>query len=330
MKMNSAALAIVAAWLGLMSISAMAAQAEPSCEQAVPAITSGYGSDGHYDVEQQSVPNPAFSRADVQVFFPQGADGPRPVIFFSHGYGPNIWEAYSVLFHHWVSRGNIVVYSTYPMAFADNDGRYDDLWAGFAAAADRYGSRMDLSRVGFAGHSYGGGASPAMAARALRQGWGKKGMFVAALAPWYTFQLTREQERQMPASVPQLFEIYEDDTTNDHRMAVDLYNNTPDSSRYFFLVHSMKIGDCNLIADHSIPGRSGVLRIKQYGMFRPLDAIADLAFAQSKEAGDALNAMGSSTAGGAFNPLERVTQPKPLHDESAYHFRWSTPKNPRL
>jgi pimeloyl-ACP methyl ester carboxylesterase len=306
------------------------AAARADCNSAIAAITSGYGADGPYAPQERTLPNPAFRRKDVVVFLPSGAEGPRPVIFFSHGFGPNYVEAYHDLIHHWVSRGLIVVYSTYPALRATHVERYDALWAGFAAAAKAYGPEMDLSRVGFVGHSYGGGATPAMAWRGLvQQGWGRRGGFIAELAPWYTLQLTPDQQAQIPRAVLQLTESYDADDRVDPRMAIDLYQHADDGHRYYFLVRSSRSDGCTITADHSTPGRSPLLRLKQYAVFRPLDAIADLAFGGSAAARDALSSMGTERSASAFEPLERLAQPQPLRESADYKWPWDDELNPR-
>lgn len=297
-----------------------------ACDAHIPAISSGYGMDGPYKPDIESVDNPAF-REPVQVFFPAGAPGKRPVIFFSHGYGPGDWRVYEDLIQHMVSVGEVVVFSGYPMIRASNDQRYDDLWQGFKAAADKYADRMDLGRVGFVGHSFGGGATPAMAYRGLvQQAWGKQGAFLMELAPWYAFQITDAEMQQYPAGTLQLVEVYDKDDTNDHRMGIDLYKSTKLAANYYVMVHSETGTGCSLTADHSTPGRNPSLRQKQYAVFRPFDMLADAAFNGSAAARQALAGFG---ADGAYQPLSLVASPLPDQPESYYGNPWSDPKNPR-
>jgi hypothetical protein len=302
-----------------------------ACDRVLPAITSGYGADGSYATDMQSVDNPAFGRKPVLVFLPRGAQGKRPVIFFSHGYGPGKWDSYAALIRHWVSRGDIVVFSSYPALFSSNDKRYDALWSGFAAAADKFGASMDLGHVGFAGHSFGGGATPAMAYHGLvEKGWGKQGAFIAELAPWYSYRITEAQWHQFPAQVLQLVEVYDRDEINDHRMAIDSYKSSHIANQYFFLVHSVNADGCQINADHATPGRNPSLRLKQYGVFRPLDALADLAFTGSTAAREALATMGANTPDAGYPVLATESQPAPVQPESYYKYAWSSSENPRL
>jgi hypothetical protein len=302
----------------------------PDRDGLISAITTGYGADGPYQMQIESIGNPGLRRKPVQVFFPEGAPGKRPVIFFSHGFGPGKWEFYSGLIRHMVSRGYIVVYSTYAEAFTSMDGRYDTLWRGFQAAANAFGDRMDLGRVGFVGHSFGGGATPAMAYRGIVQhGWGQHGAFTMELAPWYVYQMDNQQLGQFPADVLQVTEVYEQDDTNDHRMAVDIYAHTHMAGRYYLLVHSASINGCAVKADHATPGRNTSLRQKQYAVFRPFDALADAAFNASAAARIALAGMAQPAADGAYQPLSLEMRPAPLQPESYYRYPWSGKDNPR-
>jgi pimeloyl-ACP methyl ester carboxylesterase len=300
----------------------------PNCDAEIPPLASGYGTGGSYTFEMQSVDNAGMDKP-VLVFLPQGAAGKRPVIFFSHGYGPNYWEAYRDLIAHLVSRGSIVVYSTFPERGVSMQQRYDDLWAGFALAAKRFGDRMDLTRVGFLGHSFGGGATPAMARRGLEQGWGKEGAFVAELAPWYSYDSTTSQLQSLPAQVVQFSEVYDRDTTNDHRMAIDLFEKSRATERYFFLVHTREVGGCAAVSDHSTPGRHPSIRLKQYAVFRPLDALVDDVFSGSPAARSALAALGKTKPAASFEPLEQLSQPAPDQPESYYKWPWDNAMNPR-
>jgi hypothetical protein len=301
-----------------------------SCDASVPALASGYGADGPYAMDQQSVDNPAYKRKPVLLFLPQGKTGKLPVIFFSHGFGPGEWQSYADLVRHLVSRGYMVVFSSYPVLRASNDDRYASLWAGFQAAVSAYGDRMDLTHVGFAGHSFGGGATPAMAYQGLvQQGWGKQGAFLVELAPWFSYEMTTAQLQALPANALQLTESYDRDNVNDHRMGIDLYNSTHFASRYYLMVRSLTVNGCSLASGHDTPGRGPSLRLKQYAVFRPIDALADYAFTGSAAAKSALAAMGTASDVGTYQPLQAEAAPLPAQPESYYKWAWSNDKNPR-
>jgi len=300
-----------------------------SCDAKIPSITSSYGADGPYKADVKSVDNPAF-RKPVQVFLPRVAQGRRPVVFFSHGYGPSMWEINKGLLMHIASRGYIAVYSTYPMIGVTMDARYGALWSGFQAAVDKYGDRMDLTRVAFVGHSFGGGATPSMAYHGIvEKGWGTNGAFLFELAPWYVYQMPNDKLAQLPKSVVQAVEVYDKDTKNDHRMAIDLYANTMVDEKYYFLVHSEAVDGCQVTADHATPGRNPSERQREYAVYRPFDALAADAFDHSATAKAALSTMGASTSASPYQPLELVSTPSPVEPENYYENPWSNDRNPR-
>jgi pimeloyl-ACP methyl ester carboxylesterase len=290
------------------------------------AITSGYGANGPYDLDARPLTNPGDSADAMEVFLPKGAVGPRPVIFFAHGFGPGQWSTYGDFIRHMVSRGDIVVFSSYPMLGVTIDQRYDSLWRGFEAAVAAFGDQMDLSRVAFIGHSFGGGAVPALAYKGLvEKGWGAKGSFLIELAPWYTYQTTSARMAALPTGAAQLVEVYADDVINDHRMAIDLYRSSPATTRYYILVQSDP--GCGLVADHATPGRNPSLIQKQYAVFRPFDALADLVFNDKAAARGELASLGRAATG--YQPLVVMTQPTPDQPESHYREAWTSKRDPR-
>lgn len=319
MKRLIAAFALLA--LGMVTVTAADA-----ADCTARPITSGYGADGPYKIETKTLANPGDASDEMTVYFPKGAQGPRPVIFFAHGFGPGRTETYADILQHMVSKGYIVVFSTYPMRGVTVDQRYDSLWQGFEAAAAQFSAQMDLSRIAFIGHSFGGGAVPAMAYKGLvEKGWGKNGAFLMELAPWYSYQITDAQIAALPAHAVQFIEVYDNDTVNDHRMAIDLYNASHATDRFYFFTQSSEA--CNFTADHATPGRNDSVLQKQYAVSRPFDALADWVFNGNATAQIALDKMGEESPG--YQPLRSFDAPKPDHPEDFYRMPWTNAKNPR-
>jgi pimeloyl-ACP methyl ester carboxylesterase len=307
-------------------MAASCANAADNAGCAAHPITSGYGADGTYAVETEQLANPGDAEDVMTVYFPKDAKGPSPVVFFGHGFGPGLTSTYADIIQHMVSKGYVVAFSTYPMLGVTIDQRYDSLWQGFAAAAAQYGARMDLSRVAFVGHSFGGGAVPAMAYKGLvEKGWGKHGAFLMELAPWYSNQITDAKIAALPRQAVQLTEVYDKDEVNDHRMAIDLYKTSHARDRLYFLVKSDDA--CGFTADHGTPGRNESKLQKQYAVSRPFDALADLIFNGHAAARVALEAMGE--VGSGYQPLRRPSPPEPAQPEGFYRYPWTHKQNPR-
>lgn len=315
-------------------IGGAAVETTSSCDNLIPGISGGYGSEGPYDMGVKTVSNPLWKGKQVAVFFPKGASGQRPVMFFSHGFGATDWKHYyTQLIRHMVSRGNIVIYSPYKTIGASFDERYAILWNGFELAVDGYGDKMDLTRVGFVGHSFGGGATPAMAYKGLvGKGWGKNGAFMYIMAPWYVFQITPEQLRQFPKSTVMVMQIFDKDEVNDHRMAIDIYRNLslPKDNKHFLVVRSEKINGCDIVADHATPNRNPSLRIKQYGIFFPLDAFYDLSINGNSHGNDVISVSRLTSEKAGYQPIGKETDPAPKVAEKNYKYPWNKKINPRL
>ncbi|MFA4915455.1 MAG: hypothetical protein WC560_02135 [Syntrophales bacterium] len=304
-----------------------------ACDGLIPEIKEGYGADGPYNMDIRTISNPLWNGEQISVFFPKGAIGQLPVILFSHAFGASDWKrAYIPFMRHMVSRGWIVVFSPYQTVGASFDERYATLWKGFDLAVQNFGNQMDLTRVGFVGHSFGGGATPAMAYKGLvKKGWGKKGAFIYILAPWYSFQISSEELRQLPSNVVMIMQVYDKDVTNDHRMALDIYRNVqlPNNQKHFQVVRSDNINGCEIVADHATPSRNPSLRLKQYSVFKTFDAVADYVFNGKTEGNQAISRTNLPSEKGSYQPLLIESNPKPQASQKSYQFPWDNNKNPR-
>jgi pimeloyl-ACP methyl ester carboxylesterase len=344
MKLVALVAAVVCVQCSFGSRAVSAGNGEPKSSagpaEAYAPVVSGYGAKGPYGMKRLELENPLWRDEPISVFVPEGAEGPRPTLFFSHAYGATSWaRGYAELMPHLASRGYLVVYVPYPTMGASIDERYDTLWQGFLAAVERHGSSMDLSRVGFVGHSFGGGATPAMAHRGLvEQGWGESGSFLFIMAPWYSHEITQAELRGFPASTRITIQVYDRDTVNDHRMAIDLYESIASDNKCFQVVRSHEHAGSEAVADHVLPGKNPCLGLKSWGVFRQIDALADSVFASSPEAAEIATCgsdeqveMGQWNDGTRYPAIECPSEPTPAEPESHYQFPWSNAKNnPRI
>jgi len=304
------------------------------CDGGIAAPDAGtYGANGPYGMTTETIPNDMAKGKDVTVFFPTGGKDsatPRPVIFFSHAYGATDWKiAYTQFIPHIVSLGYIVVYAPYPTLGPTVDGRYDIIWHGFQLAVAKFGAGMDLTRVGFVGHSFGGGTVPAMTYKGVvGNGWGSAGAFAYSLAPWYSYQITNDDMQSFPKQVTLLWQIYGADVDNDHRMAIDMYNAAKGGAAktIFQYVQSETVGTCTMSATHSTPGRNIALRLKQYSVFREFDALADYSFNGNKAGLDEITAPDTSAP---LHPVTVVQDPHASRAQSDFMFPWDNSRNPR-
>lgn len=254
-------------------------------EGPIPPISTGYGANGNFAVTIDKFPSPLYDNEKVQVFRPSGVGQPVPVVFFAPGFNNNDPDEYRPLINHIVSRGYALVYAPFQVVSGDislHEKRYNTIWTGFEEAVKRFGSSFDLTRVGFAGHSYGASALPAMMQRGVvEKGWGKNGAFIYAMAPWYVYEFSLKQYVDWPQQVKLLVEVYEDDGVCDHRMGKEIFEraNLPSSEKDFIMLRGETRLGYKLNAEHGTPSTaSDENALDYYGVYRLLDALADYVF----------------------------------------------------
>lgn len=260
-------------------------------EGPIPPISTGYGANGNFAVTIDKFPSPLYDNEKVQVFRPSGVAQPVPVVFFAPGFNNNDPDEYRPLINHIVSRGYALVYAPFQVVSGDislHEKRYNTIWAGFEEAVKRFGSSFDLTRVGFAGHSYGASALPAMMQQSVvERGWGKNGAFIYSMAPWYVYEFDIKQYVDWPQQVKLLVEVYEDDGVCDHRLGKEIFErvNLPSSEKDFVMLRGETRLGYKLNAEHGTPSTaSGENALDYYCVYRLLDALADYAF-NGSEAG---------------------------------------------
>ncbi|PZR05270.1 MAG: hypothetical protein DI536_32620 [Archangium gephyra] len=165
-------------------------------------------------VETLANPRPT-NAGDITIFRPTGLTN-VPVIFFSHAFGATNPDSYRDLFEVLASNGYAVVHVPYPLRPPGNtpvDERYQVLWTGFVTARAHDTTTFDMTRVGFVGHSFGGGATPELARRGyVDQTWGSNGRFMFIMAPWYSWGTGYDT---LPADTRTVIQVYADDEAND-------------------------------------------------------------------------------------------------------------------
>ena len=136
----------------------------------------------------------------VKIYSPKGGDGPYPVILFSHGLGSSR-DTYEYLGRHWASYGYVVVHLQHrgsdSAILSGQDGeaftRATSEEVAFTRPADvRFAidrlaalnrdepsvkGKLDLDRIGLAGHSYGAWTTLAVAGQVILSSTGRERYF---------------------------------------------------------------------------------------------------------------------------------------------------------
>ena len=284
--------------LSVVSLNALTAPAQgfQQCTQlklTTLPLAGDYGSFGQFAVTRQTIPNPDKNApAPISVFVPGNATEQHkvPVVFFAHGFGGVSYQFYEALLRQLASNGYIVVFSPYTASiFTTHAARYNQLWNGFLTAARQYENIMDTSRVGFAGHSYGAGATPEMARRGVAQGWGANGLFLFIMAAWYNWGTNLQQ---IPASAKMVVQVYWDDETNEHLISQnDIWNKLPQISERKWQIIRESRSYCALRAGHGVPVTDGLGKTSAvtdaydyWGIWRRLHALSDYTFTGNQSA----------------------------------------------
>ena len=274
----------------------------PRTEAQIPLCTSlkvttlpqsgDYGGAGQFAVSRQIVPNPEpGTPAPVSVYLPSNATPQTkvPVIFFAHGFGGTDFQYYDALLRQIASNGYAAVFVPYTSSvLVNHPTRYQQMWAGFQVAVQQFGSVMDTSKVGFAGHSYGAGAVPELARRGVAAGWGANGLFLFSMAPWYSWGTNYEQ---IPASAKLIVQVYWDDETNQHLIGVnDVWNRLPQIAERRWQVIRESRTTCSMPANHNVPvsgvtpANGEINALDYWGVWRKLHALADYTFTGNQTA----------------------------------------------
>lgn len=302
---------------------------------------SGYGADGTHQVGETSFANPQYTGTKVTIFYPLDLNSPRPTIFYSHPYGGENKEYNRGLFEFIAKKGYVVVFVPYPTSGVSVDERYSTLWAGFTKAAADYTNLIDTKKVGFMGHSFGGGASIALSYKAFTEnGWGQDGRFLFTMAPWYNYQISPQQLQSFPSNVKMITQIYDEDNYNDHRMAIDIFKhiNIADNEKDFIYIKPSTVAGYTYRTDHVLPNsRSAFDALDYYGVYRLLDAMIDYSFNYNQAAKSVALGNGSPAQitmpgfnGQSMASLIVTDNPSPLYSQSKYMFPCASPENPRI
>lgn len=297
--------------------------------------TSGYGSDGAYSVAVQSFTNPNFSTQAIRVYYPSGIASHVPTLFYSHAFGGNDPSNISGFLNFVAKKGYAVVFVPYQTIGVTVEDRYNNLLQGFIKAARDYPNIIDTTKVGFVGHSFGGGAVFANSYYCFKRlNWGTSGRFIFSMAQWYSYNMPQDSLTNFPLDVKLLSIVYDNDSTNDQRMANDVFNtiNIPASEKDYLLVKSDTINGYVYNANHVVPNNAAYDALDYYAYYRLIDAMCDYVFngnAAGKEVALGNGSASQVTMPGGMKKLVETDTPNIQYDESRFLYPCNSSQNPR-
>lgn len=303
-----------------------------------PKPSTGYGSDGTHTVDVISIPNTNFPGHPIKIYHPQDIITTVPTIFYSHAYGGTDPDNIIGVLEFIAKKGYAVVFVPYPTTTdVTVEERYSQLISGFRKAVQLHSDILDTQKVGFLGHSFGGAASFGIAHECFTvDGWGENGRFIYALAQWYAYNITPDDLNDFPENTKVLVEVFNEDTTNDHRMAIDIFNHISVSAeeKDFLLVSSSTVNGYTYSAVHNMPNTSAAFdALDYYAYYRFIDALSDYTF-NGNITGKEM-ALGNGSAAQITMPesmanLQEFENPQAVIDQSNYEFKCSDDLNPRI
>ncbi len=285
---------IITVLLALVGTPAARADGPPVLPPGPPVSGPGSPATSFASVRHEVIHGPLASERKVHLVRPDGPNLPAtaPVVLFAHGFGAPGPAGYVAWLEHVAKQGVLVVFPVYPaLDLPGGHTRYDALWAGFEEALRVFGKgdgpKPDLSRLGFVGHSFGGGAAPALAARAVARGWGGKALWIECFAPWY--DLDRAAWAQLPPHALLVTVGYAEDDVCDQGIAagfLPLATTIPDERKAFFCFRSDAHGTPALKAGHLAPLSTPALdAFDTHGAWRIDDALRAYALTGDEKIG---------------------------------------------
>jgi dienelactone hydrolase len=261
-----------------------------------------------------------------------------PVVLFLHGWRAMNPVDYAGWIEHMTRRGNIVIYPIFEDSRSDTPDQIMSaaINATKTALANlrSTGITPDLARFAIVGHSFGGGLTTQIAARAASAGLPKPKAIMPTQPGWRgNDAMPTDRLREIPADVLMLLVIGDNDQFAKTRQTKPIWDATAHvKNRRYVVLQSDAHGTPPLIADHAAPlspregygepitraqaRRRGMVEaitgmregeidaLDYYGFWRLFDLLTDAAFAgQSIDAVVAQAGMGVWSDGAPVKPM---------------------------
>lgn len=187
-------------------------------------------------------------------------DDERPAVFVIHGYRQSDPASYQALIQHLVSVGNVVVFPGYGFDDGNRESleeSYRVVDAGLVAAVNS-APRIDTARVGWWGHSHGGGMVPFLVQQASDRGWGQRALWASVMGQAFAL-LVGAGDIRVPHRTRALVVAFQDDGVVDARLGIDAYESllVPAPQKRHVTVHTDPAS--GFVADHGAPaGGNGI------------------------------------------------------------------------
>ena len=268
-------IAVSVAFAAVLGVGSDAVAAPLGLASPPPQPPAGVpGGNGHCGLTARSMSNPRpGATLPVWIFEPTGSapatvaggrcDTPkRPTVFVAHGFGSTDPASYRDLIDHLVSVGNVVVYPAYDAGDRDGDGDTDRLDleesyrvvdAGIVAAVAAT-PRVDTSRVGWWGHSHGGGMISWLVQQGGARAWGTRSLWMSNVAQAFT-QLVGTGTISVPARTQAMTIAFEHDGFADKRLGIDVFESLvlPPAQKRHVTINTDVHGQPPFIAEHGAP-----------------------------------------------------------------------------
>jgi dienelactone hydrolase len=293
-------------------------------------------------LKTDTIRDPSSQRILLYVVKPDTGQA-HPCILFCPRFGTDDPVEYRELIHHIVSLGAVVVFPVYEVNVFTRHSvevgpRTDDF---FSLVSRVVKGKVDTTRIGFIGHSYGAGIIPAIAARVVdRNGWGSKGAFLYLMSPWYYPGTSSRTIANFPKSLHVIVQVFEDDNTNDPRIGANFFQmlKLPHNQKEFLVVPSTRSTPrikSDFLAPLGVEALGGTVNIiDSAAIYRVITSAFEGVFSANTSAHSFVFGNGTTRSIPLRNPNDSsfamiaTDTPKSFLSFKPYVNSWISPRNP--